>query len=80
MDDWEALGSALLAGKNGEALRALSESDEAKRLGAALPREAAEEALRSGDEEKMKALLQSILSTREGQALAKALSGLDAGK
>ena len=40
-------------------------------------RAAAEEALRSGDGEKMKSLLESILATGDGQALARALSELD---
>ncbi len=80
MDDLESLGSALLSGRNGDALRSLSESEEARRLGKEIPREAAEEALRSGDGEKMKALLEKILSTREGRALAEAISGLDSGK
>ena len=80
MDNLDSLGSAVLSGRNADALRALSESEEARRLGKEIPREAAEEAIRSGDGEKMKALLEKILSTREGQTLAKALSGLDGGK
>ena len=37
MDDLESLGSALLSGRNGDALRSLSESEEARRLGKEIP-------------------------------------------
>ncbi len=77
MDDLEALGRELFAGKNGEALRALASGSEARRLGEQLDRAAAAEALRSGDSEKMRSLLESILKTDDGQALARALSALD---
>ena len=77
MDDLEALGKALLTGKNGEALRSLARSGEARRLGQSLDRTAAEEALRSGDGEKLRALLEGILSTGDGKALAEAVSALD---
>ncbi len=77
MDDLEALEKELFSGKKGEALRSLAQSGEARRLGQRLDRAAAEEALRSGDGEKMKSLLESILATGDGQALARALSELD---
>lgn len=77
MDDLEALARELLSGENGQALRSLAETGEARRLGERLDRAAAEEALRSGDAGKMKALLESILSDGDGRALARALSGLD---
>ena len=77
MDDLEALSRELFAGKNGDALRSLAASGEARRLGEKLDRAAAAEALRSGEGEKMKALLESVLSTADGQALARALSALD---
>lgn len=77
MDDLEALEKELFTGKKGEALRSLAQSGEARRLGQRLDRAAAEEALRSGDGEKMKSLLESILSTSDGQALARALSDMD---
>jgi len=77
MDDLEALGKELLSGKNGEALRALAQSGEARRLGERLDRTAAEAALRSGDAGQLRSLLEGILSTGEGQALARALEQLD---
>ena len=77
MDELEALGKELMAGKNGDVLRSLALSGEARRLGQRLDRAAAEEALRSGDGEQMRSLLESILSTADGRALARALSELD---
>ena len=77
MDDLETLGKELFTGKNGDALRSLASSEEALRLGWRLDRAAAAEALRSGDGEQMRSLLESILSTADGQALARALSELD---
>jgi hypothetical protein len=77
VDDLEDLGRELFSGKNGQALRALAQSGEARRLGERLDRTAAEEALRSGDACKMRALLESILSDRDGRTLAQALSDLD---
>ena len=77
MDELEALEKELFSGKNGEALRALARSGEARRLGQRLDRAAAEEALLSGDAGKLRSVLEDILSTGEGRALAEALSALD---
>ncbi len=79
MDDLDALGRSLLNSKDGGAIRALAESREAESLARALGPDAgreAEAALRSGDGEKLKALLSGVLSTREGRALAEAVSRL----
>lgn len=76
MDDLEALEQKLFGGKNGEALRSLSETEEAKRLGRKLSASQAEQAVRSGDAAQMRALLQTLLSTDEGKALAEKLAGL----
>ena len=79
MDDLETLEQKLFSGQNGAALRALAESDEARRLGQSLDAEA-EQAVRSGDSEKMRALLTRLLATGEGRALADKLSKLGGGK
>ena len=76
MDDLEALEQKLFGGENGEALRSLSETEEAKRLGRKLSASQAEQAVRSGDIAQMRALLQTLLSTDEGKALAEKLAGL----
>ena len=80
MKDMEKLGAELLAGRQGGAIRALADSPEAKKLGAALDGAAAERAVRSGDPAQLKALLTQILATNEGKALAEKLSLLGNGK
>ena len=74
MEDLEKLGSALLSGKNGDALRALAGTEEAQRLSRQMDTAAAERIMRSGDPAQMKALLQQLLSTPEGRSLAQKLS------
>ena len=76
MDDLQDLERRLLNGPQGEALRSLADSDEARRLGEKLSPAEAEAALRSGDEARMRALLQKLLSTGDGRALAEKLAGL----
>ena len=76
MEDLEALGKALLSGKNGDALRALAGSPEAQRLGKQMDSAAAEKIIRSGDGAQMRALLQQLLATPEGRSLAKKLSDM----
>ena len=76
MEDFEALGKTLLTGKNGDALRALAASAEAQRLVQQMDGNAAAEIMRSGDPARMKALLQQVLSTPEGKALAEKLGQL----
>ena len=76
MKDLEALGSELLRGKNGDAIRSLAASKEAQRLGQTISAQAAEQAVRSGDTAKMAELLRQAVSTPEGKALAEKLSSL----
>ena len=76
MEDWEALGKALLSGKNGDALRALAGSAEAQRLSRQMDSAEAEKIMRSGDPAQMQALLKKLLSTPEGRSLAQKLSAL----
>ncbi len=66
----------ILSGKNGEALRALAESDEAARLGQTLPGAEAEAAVRSGDKAAMRAVLCKLLSTGVGRALSEKIAKL----
>ena len=73
MEDWEALGKALLSGKNGDALRALAGTPEAQQLGKQMDSAEAERIMRSGDPAQMRALLQRLLSTPEGRSLAQKL-------
>lgn len=76
MQDLEKLGRELFAGAQGEALRAVASSPEALSLEKKLDPRTVEEAARSGDPEKLRALLKSVLATSEGRALAEKLSEL----
>ena len=76
MEDLEALEQRLLSGENGAALRSLAGSEEAKRLARKLSAARAGEAVRSGDGAALRALLETVLSTDEGKALAAKLAGL----
>ena len=76
MRDLEKEGKRLLAGEKGKALRAVAASEEARRLEAKLDPAAVERAVRSGDAKELGALLQRVLSTDEGKALAEKLSRL----
>ena len=76
MQDLEKLGKEFFRGDKGRALEAVAGSPEARRLEQQLDPAAVEKAARSGDAEQLKALLQQVLATEEGKALAKKLSGL----
>jgi len=76
MQDLEKLGKEFFKGERGRALESVVRSPEGKRLEQQLDPAAVEKAARSGDPEQLKALLQQVLATEEGKALAKKLSGL----
>ena len=76
MRDLEKEGKRLLSGEKGNALRELAASKEARRLEEKLDPDAVERAVRSGDARALSGLLQQVLSTDEGKALADKLSRL----
>lgn len=76
MNELEKLGEALLQGERGDAIRQAADSAEARALSQKLDPAAVERAARSGDGEQLRAVLQSVLSTEEGRALAEKLSKL----
>ena len=76
MQDLEKLGREYLKGDRGKALESVVNSPEGRRLEEKLDPAVVEKAARSGDPEQLKALLQQVLATEEGKALAKKLSGL----
>lgn len=76
MRDLEKEGKRLLSGEKGSALRAVAASPEAKRLEEKLDPAAVERVVRSGDTKALGALLQQVLATDEGKALAEKLSRL----
>ena len=76
MQDLEKLGKDFMQGEKGRRLESVVNSPEGRRLEQQLNPAAVERAARSGDPEQIKALLQQVLATEEGKALAKKLSGL----
>lgn len=76
MQDWEKLGREFTQGEKGRRLESVINSPEGQRLEQQLDPAAVEKAARSGDPAQIKALLQQVLATEEGKALAKKLSGL----
>lgn len=76
VEDIKALEQKLLGGENAAALRALADTEEARRLGRVIDSREAEQALRSGDSAQMRTLLQKLLATGEGRTLAEKLAGL----
>lgn len=65
---------ALLAGKDGEKLRALAETPEAQRLGNLIDPAEAEKAAKSGDVAAMREMMLRIMGTAEGKKLVEGLS------
>lgn len=68
--DLEAMAKKLMEGESGEALRKLAASDAGAELSARFGGRDAEEAVRQRDEARMRAILQSVISTPEGRELA----------
>lgn len=72
--DIDKIGSQLQkSGKYGK-LKAVAESEAGKRLGAALDERAVERAAKSGDVDAMREILRQVLSTEDGQTLARQVS------
>lgn len=71
MPNFEQLGKELERRGKTAALKRLAESDDGQRLAAALDTRAVEQAARSGDAAALSRLLRGVLSTPEGQRLAK---------
>lgn len=76
MLDMERMGRALFQGEKGDALRSLAESSSARALEEKLDAAAVEKAARSGDAAALQGILQQVLATEEGRALAEQLSGM----
>ena len=66
----------ILSGKNGEALKSLADSEEAKRLSKMVDVKSVEDAVARGDMDELKSVLASVLKTSEGKKLAERLKGL----
>ena len=79
MKSLEAQGEELLRAPGGEAIRALADSPEARRLEQTISPEAVERAVRSGDGAQLRSLLDQVLATEEGRALARKIAGMGGG-
>ena len=64
---------AFLEGRDGEKLRALASTPEAKQLGSLIDPAEAEKAARAGDVAAMRAMMQKIIGTAEGKKLMEGL-------
>ena len=73
MLDLEKLAQELRDRGKTEELRALADSADGRRLGARIDGAAVEKALRSGDNEALRRILQGVLRSDEGQRLAENL-------
>ncbi len=76
MHNMESMGRELLRGIGEDKLKALADSEEGRKIGKMVDAKTAENAVRSGDAEQMRALLTQVLSTEEGRRLAEKLSEL----
>lgn len=70
MQNFEELGKELQRRGKAEDIKRLAESDEGLRLAGMIDAKKIESAAKSGDTEALRALLSSVLQTREGQKLA----------
>lgn len=79
MDEFREAGERLLSGREGNTLRALAQTPEARRLGENRAAEALGEAARRGDAAAMQRALAELLNTPEGRAVAERLGRLGHG-
>ena len=73
MPDFDEIGRALEKSGQAERLRQLADSPEGRRLSAMLDGAAVSQAAKNGDTKTLQAILQQVLRTGEGQALAQKL-------
>ena len=70
MQNFEQIGRELQRRGKTEQIRQLAESEDGANLARLVDANAVEQAARSGDGEALKAILNSVLNTREGRRLA----------
>ncbi|MDD6090313.1 MAG: hypothetical protein SO014_05865 [Candidatus Limivicinus sp.] len=70
MQNFEQIGRELQRRGKTEQIRQLAESEDGAKLARLVDANAVEQAARSGDGEALKAILSSVLNTREGRRLA----------
>ncbi len=73
--DFETMARSLMKGGNAAALQGLTQTPEAQRLSAQIDGAQLESAVRAGDENALRGILQSVLATPEGKRLASQVLG-----
>ena len=76
MQNFEELGRELDRRGKTDKLKALADSQEVQKLGKMIDPAAMERAAKSGDGDEIRSLLSSVLSTQEGQRLARSIQQL----
>lgn len=76
MQNLEQIGKQLEKSGKADAVKAIADSPEGKRLGAMLDGKAIEAAAKNGDTAALQDILKQVLATGEGQALAAQLQDL----
>ena len=76
MRDLEDIGKMLQKSGKAPELRSIAESPEGKRLSGMLDANAVEKAAKSGDMEALRGILQQVMSTDDGKAIARKLGSM----
>lgn len=76
MRDLEDIGKMLQKSGRAPELRSIAESPEGKRLSGMLDANAVEKAAKSGDMEALRGILQQVMSTEDGKAIARKLGSV----
>ena len=76
MQNFESIGKELERRGKTEEIKKIAESADGQRLSRMIDPKAVENAARSGDNEALKSILSSVLSTAEGQRLAESVKRL----
>lgn len=76
MKDLESIGKLLQQSGKAPELRSIADSPEGRRLSGMLDAGQVEQAAKSGDMEALRGILQQVLSTEDGRALAKKLGSI----
>lgn len=76
MKDLESIGKLLQQSGKAPELRSIADSPEGRRLSGMLDAGQVEQAAKSGDIEALRGILQQVMSTEDGRALAKKLGSI----
>jgi len=71
--DIEKIGRELMGSEKGSSLRALAESSDGKAIESMVSQSELESAVRSGDMDALKGIMERVLATEQGRRIAKEL-------